>query len=170
MVSFYGFYTTFTIIVSIASSISLGFLIKKYTTIADETCDVNQNKLNNNIHYNLHNLTIFLLITTIASSIFQTLGYYCTRNNKKMCARNFIMFIMVIIYIIQCLGSLIMAHIFSNNHECFSFYVSNNICLLISYISINIVFILQAFFVLIALITKLLCNEKKYNEFSNNYA
>jgi hypothetical protein len=165
MVSFYGFYTTFTIIVSIASIVSLGFLINKYKTTADDSCNVDQYKLN----YNLYKLTLFLLIGVIFKGILNTLGYCCTRYNENTPGRAFIIFLMVVIFIVQCLGSLLMLHVFSTNHQCFSFYENNNLCLLISYISVNVIFILEAFFVIIAVITKLFCTETKYNKFSNDY-
>jgi hypothetical protein len=113
MVSFYGFYTTFTIIVSLASIVSLGFLINKYNNTAGNECDVNKYK----IEYNLYKLTLFLLIGVIFRSMLQTLGYCCTKNTENTTGRGFIIFLMILVFITQCLGSILILDVFSKNHE-----------------------------------------------------
>ncbi len=165
MVSFYGFYTTFTIIITAASIVSLGFIIQKYNTKADSTCNVNQDNLN----YNLYDLTIFSLIGIFISTALHTLGYCCTKEEEVSQARKFLIFLMVGVFVIQCIGSLLMIKLFGEKHECFTFYENNNLCLLISYVSLNVVYILQTLFVIIAVITKLFCTETKYKSFRNDY-
>ena len=166
MISFYGFYTTFTIIITLASIISLGFIIQKYNTKADSTCNVNQDNLN----YNLYDLTIASFVGVFISTGLHILGYCCTKQeDKNSCIRIFVIILMVIIFIIQSIGSVLMIKLFDENHECFKFYENNNLCLLISYVSLNVVYILQALFVIIAIITKLLCSETKYKSFRNDY-
>ena len=71
MLSFYNFYTTFTFLIGIGSSIALGFIIKDYHQVASDSCDVSEYK----ITYNMYQMILFLLISTIFTSIIQLIGY-----------------------------------------------------------------------------------------------
>lgn len=166
MASFYRFYTFFTIIISILSLVSLGFIIRKYNTTADSTCNVNKYKLN----YNLYELTIASSVGVFISTGLHILGYCCSKEEKNNSSiRFFVIILMIIVFIIQCIGSSLMIKLFNEKHECFKFYENNNLCLLISYISLNGVYILELLFVIVALCTKLFCTETKYSRLSNNY-
>ena len=76
---------------------------------------------------------------------------------------------MIIVFIIQSISSILMIQLFDEKQECFKFYENNNLCLLISYILLNVVYILEVLFVIVALCSKLFCTETKYNRLSNDY-
>ena len=168
MVNFYGFYTTYAFILTILSGIALGFILEKYNTVADSSCNVEEYKLN----YNLKELMMFLLISTIGSNLFHIVGYFTTRQNESSCLRKLIIFTMFIIFVIQCIGSFTMIDKFRKTHSCFSFYEDNNKCILISFIVILCVYVFQTLVVLIGCITNICCSERrnKYSTIDYGYA
>ena len=156
MVSFYGFYTTYAFILTILCGASLGLILEKYDTTADSSCNVQEYKLD----YNLKYLMMFLLISTIGINLLHIIGFFSTRETESSVCRKFIIFIMIVVYMVQCIASFTMIDKFKNNHSCFTFYEDSNLCMLISFIGICVVYIVQALIILIALLTKLCCRER----------
>ncbi len=170
MISFYGFYTTWTTLLGILSGIALGFILKGYNTTADNTCDVTKY----NYSYNLYQLNLLLLITTLFTSILNVVGYSCTHKTESSSARKFIMFLMFLGFVIKCIGSVPMLIKFDKDHECFTFYENTDKkCMLITFISMSIAQAIEIIMVLLGLISMIFCSESvsfvnsKYNGYSS---
>jgi hypothetical protein len=162
MVSFYGFYTTWTFLVGIASIVSLGFITNKYHIHANKECYVDVYKVN----YDLYDLVVFLLASTIFTSFIQTLGYCGTYNSEKSCQRNIINILIGFIFIVQILSCCSMVYKFDKNNDCYNFYKDEvyGKPMLITFIGLCISYILQILFLLISLISMCFCERKKrYN-------
>jgi hypothetical protein len=168
MISFYGFYTTWTTLLGLLSSVALGFILKGYNQTAQDTCDVNQY----NKTYNLYNLNIFLLVVTMVTATFNFVGYSCTHKLESSPARKFIMFLMFVGFIVKCMGIVPILIKFDKDHECFTFYEnSSSKCMLITFISMSISQIIEVLMVLLGFIALLCCSENvsfvnsKYNDY-----
>ena len=165
MVSFYSFYTTWISLLLILSGIALGFIVDKYTTKIDE-CDVNEYKLK----YNLYGLTVFLLSSTIFTSLIQICGYFGTRNENSSTRRKLINCLSGFIFIVQILGICAMLYKFDKNHDCFNLYKDNKDgkVILISFIGLSIAYVLQMIFIIIGLISMCCCeNNNHYNSYNS---
>jgi hypothetical protein len=168
MISFYGFYTTWTTLLGILSGVSLGFILNGYNTTAEDTCNVIQYKH----EYNLYDLNILLLAITIFISILNFIGYSCTHKLESSNARKFIMFIMFIGFIIKYMGIVPMLIKFDVDRDCFTFYEHSNKCMLITFVSISIVQIIEILMIILGFISMICCSEKvsfidsKYNGYS----
>ena len=170
MISFYGFYTTWTTLLGILSGVALGFILKGYNTTADDTCDVTLYSHS----YNLYGLNILILVTTLFTSVLNFIGYSCTYKAESSTARKFIIFLMFIGFIIKCMGIVPMLIKFDKNHECFTFYEhTSNKCMLITFVSMCISQIIEIIMVLLGFIALICCSENvsftnsKYNGYSN---
>ena len=167
MVSFYSFYTTWASMLLISSVVALGFIIDKYHTFGNDDCDVAQYKLK----YNLYGLIVFLLASTIFTSLIQICGYFGTRNEYSS-TRKLINVLIGFIFIVQILGICAMLYKFNKNHDCFNFYkdTTDGKVMLISFISLSIAYVLQIVFLLIGLISMCCCennnNYSSYNSFA----
>ncbi len=170
MISFYGFYTTWTTLLGILSGVALGFILKGFNETADETCDVTKYS-----HpYNLYDLNILLLVTTLITSILNFVGYSCTHKIESSTLRKFIIFIMFIGFIVKCVGVIPMVIKFDKNHDCFTFYENTSSkCMLITFVSMSIAQIIEILMILIGGIALICCSENvsfinpKYNGYSN---
>ena len=168
MISFYGFYTTWTTLLGILSGVALGFILKGYNQTADNTCDVTVYT-----HpYNLYGLNILILVTTIFTGILNFIGYSCTHKIESSMVRKFIMLLMLIGFKIKCVGIIPMLIKFDKNHECFTFYEDTiSKCMLITFISMSIVQVLEVIMVLLGFIAFVCCSESvsfvnsKYNDY-----
>ena len=166
MISFYGFYTTWTTLLTILSGVALGFILKGYNQTADNTCDVTQYSHS----YNLYGLNILLLVTTLFTSVLNFLGYSCTHKIESSTARKFIMLLMFIGFIVKCVGIVPMLIKFDKNHECFTFYENTSSkCMLITFVSMSIAQIIEILMILLGFIALICCSENvsfinpKYN-------
>jgi cytochrome bd-type quinol oxidase subunit 2 len=170
MISFYGFYTTWTTLLGILSGVALGFILKGYNTTADDTCDVTQYSHS----YNLYQLNLLLLITTLFTAILNFIGYSCTHKTESSSARKFIMFLMFLGFVIKCVGIIPMLIKFDKDHECFTFYENTDKkCMLITFISMSIAQAIEIIMVLLGLISMIFCSESvsfvnsKHNGYSS---
>ncbi len=170
MISFYGFYTTWTTLLGILSGVALGFILKGYNTTADDTCDVTLYSHS----YNLYGLNILLLVTTLFTSVLNFIGYSCTHKIESSTARKIIMFLLFIGCVIKCMGIIPMLIKFDKNHECFTFYEdTSSKCMLITFISTSISQALEVIMVLLGFISMIFCSESvsfinpKYNGYSS---
>lgn len=169
MISFYGFYTTWTTLLGLLSGISLGFILKGYNTTAEDTCDVTQYKQT----YNLYNLNIFLLAVTIFTAFLNFIGYSCTYKSETSSARKFIMVIIFIGFVIKCMSIVPMLIKFDKNHECFTFYENTSSkCMLITFVSMSIAQVIEILMVLLGFVAMIFCHENvsftnsKYNAYN----
>ena len=169
MISFYGFYTSWSIILAIVTSIALGYIIynneKNNTTISPTFCSVDLYKLN----YNLYDLMVLILTLTIFTSLINTITYFCTRNEDSSPARKFTIFILFVFYVLKFLGLIPMLIQFNNHHECFTFYqnsTNNQIGVLGSFIGIVLAYSIELLFVFLGFITMLCCFEKPYKYYN----
>jgi hypothetical protein len=172
MISFYGFYTTWTTLLAILSGVALGFILKGYNETADDTCDVTLYSQS----YNLYGLNILILVTTLFTGILNFIGYSCTHKIESSTARKFIMFLMFLGFIIKCMGIIPMLIKFDKNHECFTFYENTDKkCMLITFISMSIAQAIEIIMVLLGIISMIFCSENvsfinsKYNGYSSIY-
>ena len=170
MISFYGFYTTWTSLLGILSGVALGFILKGYNQTAQDTCDVTQYKQT----YNLYNLNIFLLVVTIITATFNFIGYSCTHKLESSSARKFIMFLMFLGFVIKSIGIVPMLIKFDKNHDCFTFYEnSGSKCMLITFVSMSISQVIEVLMVLLGFIALICCSENvsfvnsKHNGYSS---
>lgn len=168
MISFYGFYTTWTTLLGILSGVALGFILRGYNTTAEQTCDVSQY----NQTYNLYNLNIFLLVTSIFMAFLNFIGYSCTYKLESSSSRKFIMFIIFIGFVIKCMGIVPMLIKFDKNHDCFTFYENTGSkCMLITFVSMSIAQVIEVLMVLLGLTAMIFCSENvsfvnsKYNDY-----
>jgi hypothetical protein len=174
MLSFYNFYTTFTFLIGIGSSIALGFIIKDYHQVASDSCDVSEYK----ITYNMYQMILFLLISTIFTSIIQLIGYCCFGNNdeiydnenKNSVCKKIITIVQILLFLIKCMFVIPMLIKFNNHKECVNFYKDNNMCILATFFGLIVSYILEIFMVFILIITYCVCNKKHSSyEPINNY-
>jgi hypothetical protein len=166
MITFYKFYTIWSIIIGIGCIISLGFILAKYHIYINNECKVNAYT----ITYDLYDLIIFLLISTIFTNFIQTIGYFNTRNDEYSTPRKFINFINTAIFIVQILGICAMIYKFNNNHHCFKLYNDelNGKVMIISFIALSISYMIQIIFIICAFISIYCCN-KKYSIYQYDY-
>jgi hypothetical protein len=179
MISFYGFYTTWTTLLTILSGVALGFIIKDNNQsdnnqsdnnqINDDTCNVTEYKQT----YNLYNLNVFILAITIFTGILNFIGYSYTHKLESSFYRKFIMLIMFIGFIIKCMGIIPMLIKFDKNHKCFTFYEhTDSKCMLITFLSMSIAQIIEILMVLLGFIAMIFFSENvsfidsKYNGYS----
>lgn len=169
MISFYGFYTSWTTLLTILSGVALGFIIKGNNQTADNTCDITQYKQT----YNLYNLNILILGITIFTGILNFIGYSCTHKLESSSCRKFIMFIIFLGFVIKCIGIIPMLIKFDKDHECFTFYEhTGSKSMLITFISMSIAQIIEILMVLLGLIAMIFFSENvsfidsKYNDYS----
>ncbi len=170
MISFYGFYTTWTTILGILSGVGLGFILKGYNQTADDTCNVIQYSQS----YNLYDLNILVLVVTLFTSVLNFVGYSCTYKLQSSAVRKFIMFLMFIGFIVKCMGIIPMLIKFDKDHECFTFYENTDKkCMLITFISMSISQAVEIIMVLLGFIAMIFCSENvsfinsKYNGYSS---
>ena len=172
MISFYGFYTTWTTLLTILSGVALGFIIK-YNNQTSQTsqisCDVTEYKQT----YNLYNLDIFLLGVTIFTGVLNFIGYSCTHKLESSPARKFIMFLIFIGFVIKSMGIIPMLIKFDKDHQCFTSYEhSDGKCMLITFISMSIAQVIEILMILLGLVAMIFCSENvsftnsKYNDYS----
>ncbi len=157
MISFYGFYTTWSFFLIIMSSVILGFISEKYHIHSEQDCKVNEYKLT----FDLYGLDVFLLATTIFTSLIQITCYFCTRYMDSSILRKVINIISSIIFIAQVCGACSMLYKFDKNYNCFSFYEGtlNGSVMLWSFIGLCVCFILQVIFVIVGLVSMCCCEE-----------
>ena len=165
MLSFYKVFTCWSFILGILSSVSLILILSKYNTTANISCDVTKYKLN----FNLKEYMILALILIIIISFLHVIGYYKTKYELTSPYRKFTIFINFIFYIISVLGSLTLIEVFHTDNTCYNFYKSNNICMLISFVSVNVVYALTISFSIIILLSMCLCpnDNGPNNDFHN---
>jgi hypothetical protein len=164
MVNFYNFYTTWTFFIGAASVVALSFIVKEYHQTASEICNADIYKLN----YNMYEMILFLLITTITTSILQLLGYCCCKNNNNIYDNDndklsnfkiFIIIIQVLLFISKCLIAIPMIIKFNENHDCINFYKDNNMYMLATFLGLFVSYTLEAIIVFLFIITYLTCNS-----------
>jgi len=165
MISFYSFYTTWAFLLFIASITALSFIVDKYHISGNDECNVNENKL----EFDLYSLMIFLLSSTIFTSIIQINGYYSTRYQDSSCKRKFINILCCIIFVVQILGVIMMVHKFDENRDCFDFYKDtiNGKVMLISFVGLSIAYILQIIFITIGVISMCCCEKNHYGQYES---
>lgn len=162
MVSFYGFFTTFTFLIGISSIISFGFILNKYHLHSDTECYVDLY----NINYDLYDLVIFLLSLTIFTSFAQIVGYCGTHNLETSWRRNFINILFGFIFIVQVISCCSMIYKFDKNHDCLNFYKDSNLGkpMLITFIGLCVTYVIELFIILISIISMCFCeNDTRYN-------
>lgn len=167
MISFYSFYTTWAFLLLIGSIVALGFIVDKYHTTGSEECDVIEYKLK----YDLYGLIVFLLSSTIFTSLIQIIGYFGTRYQYSSTRRKLINVLSGFIFIVQILGICAMLYKFDRNHDCFNFYKDDldGKVMLISFIGLSIAYVLQMIFLLIGFISLCCCESDNYNKSYNSY-
>ena len=171
MVSFYGFYTSWSIILALLSISALAYIVyteNKTNSTSPTICDVDLYKLN----YNLYELMVLVLSLTIFTSLINTITYFCTRNEDSSPARKFTIFILFVFYVLKFLGLIPMLIQFNDHRECFTFYkdISNNqIGELGSFVGIVLAYSIELLFVMIGFITMLCCSEKPTRTYYNNF-
>ena len=152
MISFYGFYTSWSIILALLSISALAYIVynneKNNTTQSPTVCDVDLYKLN----YNLYELMVLVLSLTIFTSLINTITYFCTRNEDSSPARKFTIFIIFVLYVLKFLGLIPMLIQFNDHRECFTFYqnsTNNQIGVLGTFIGIVLAYSIELLFVMI---------------------
>jgi hypothetical protein len=148
MQNLYDFYTLFFTTIFIFSIIVGVYIIynyDKYNVSIDEECKFKKYGAD----YNLIQLIIFLISCIIFSYLLYIPTYFKTNKLEISQLRNFVNCIIFIFYIIQCICSFTMIDILREHTNCFNIYKIYYIPLLVAFISINIIYILQACLVLI---------------------
>jgi hypothetical protein len=169
MISFYGFYTTWTTLLGILSGVALGFILKGYNQTADDTCNVSKYSQS----YNLYGLNILILVVTLFTSTINFIGYSCTHKLESSTSRKIIMFLMFIGFIVKSMAIVPMLIKFDKNHECFTFYENTSSkCMLITFVSMSISQIIEILMVILGFIALICCSEnvsfinEKYNGYN----
>lgn len=142
MFTFYSFYITWNTIISIGSMISFGLIIHNVINTSNSPPD-NCNVSLSDITFSLIHLMYFSLVIRIIFGIIQIFTYCATYNNENSGCRKFINVIMSIFYIISIVGLVLIAKQFTNNNGCYNYYKDNLKYVLFSYISIDIIYMIE---------------------------
>ncbi len=159
MVSFLGFYTTWSILIGIGSLVALGFDLKNdYIGPDKNTCNVNISQLS----YNLYQLMIFVLSLQIAKTIFQVINYNITKDDETSCKRKVLISVIAFIFGLQILGLVCMIIKFNKENSCFKFFQdhdNNQVPLIGSFVAMCTSLMMEIIIIVIGFITMCCCSD-----------
>jgi hypothetical protein len=162
MVSFLGFYTTWSILIGIGSLVALSFDLKNdYISPTQNNCNVNISQLS----YNLYQLMIFVLSLQIVKTIFQVINYNVTKDNETSCKGKILIFIISFLLAFQIFGLICMIIKFNNENSCFKFFQdknNNQIPLISSFVAMCVLLIIELIIIIIEFILMCCCSHGSY--------
>ncbi len=168
MVSFLGFYTTWSTLIGIGSLVALGFNLKNEYNGPDKTvCNVNIQTLS----YNLYQLMILVLGLQIVKTIIQVINYNVTKDNETSFKRKVFIFVISIVFSIQIFSLVCMIIKFDKENSCFKFFQdkdNNEFPLLVSFVAMCTSLLLEIVIVIIGFITMCCCNDSHYGYYKVN--
>jgi hypothetical protein len=174
MFTFYSFYITWSSIISIGSIISLGLIINN--NIHNNSTNNNSANNNNtvpdncnaelpNLSFDLIKLMYFCLVSRILFGIIQLFTYCATYKEDNSTCRKIINLVMFLFYTIGIIGLILIAKQFTENNGCYNYYEANYKYVLFSYISIDIIYMIETIAFVIAIITYI-CTCKQRDSYS----
>jgi hypothetical protein len=176
MFTFYSFYITWSTIISLGSIISLALIINN--NIHNNNINNNNNNNNNNsvpeicdvnipkFSFDIFNLMYFCLVTRILFGIIQMFTYCATYKEENSVCRRIINLVMFLFYTISIIGLILIAKQFTENNGCYNYYVANYKYVLFSYISIDIIYMIESIAFVIAIITYMCtCKHRESYEY-----
>jgi hypothetical protein len=162
MVSFLGFYTTWSILIGIGSLVALGFDIKdEYNGPTQNNCNVNISQLS----YNLYQLMIIVLSLQIVKTIFQVINYNATKDNEISCKRKVFIFVIGFLLAVQIFGLICMIIKFKNENSCFKYFQDNDnnqIPLIGSFVTMSVTLTMELIIIIIGFVTMCCCSDGSY--------
>lgn len=150
MFTFYSFYITWSSIISIGSIISLGLITNNmHDNPQPDICNVNIQK----ISFDIIKLIYFCLATRIIFGIIQIFTYCATHQEENSFCRKFVNLGMFIFYTISIVGLILISKQFTENKGCYNYYETNYNYVLYSYIGFDIIYMIETFAFVIAIIS-----------------
>lgn len=169
MFPFYSFYITWSTIISIGSVISLALIINNNvhnTTSNNNSAPDNCNVNIPNFSFDIFHLMYFCLVSRILFGIIQMFTYCATYKEENSVCRRIINFVMFLFNSITIIGLILIAKQFTENKGCYNYYETNYKYVLFSYISIDIIYIIETIAFIIAIIAYICtCKHRESYEY-----